>query len=128
MEKAKVFGTVVQNEQKYIQAIVEQLKRENIDIEGMVEMDKILNSVKKQFQPNKINSINQLIILDYYDPKYPLVTLSHEYLLYSPIDRVNITQTIEDTINKINDFKDKGGQFKLIQTPEYVDELEISYL
>lgn len=128
MEKAKVFGTVVQNEQKYIQAIVEQLKRENIDIEGMVEMDKILNSVKKQFQPNKINSTNQLIILDYYDPKYPLVTLSHEYLLYSPIDRVNITQTIEDTINKINDFKDKGGQFKLIQTPEYVDELEISYL
>ena len=128
MEKAKVFGTVVQNEQKYIQAIVEQLKRENIDIEGMVEMDKILNSVKKQFQPNKINSTNQLIILDYYDPKYPLVTLSHEYLLYSPIDRVNITQTIEDTINKINEFKDKGGQFKLIQTPEYVDELEISYL
>lgn len=128
MEKAKVFGTVVQNEQKYIQAIVEQLKRDDIDIEGMVEMDKILNSVKKQFQPNKINSINQLIILDYYDPKYPLVTLSHEYLLYSPIDRVNITQTIEDTINKINDFKDKGGQFKLIQTPEYVDELEISYL
>ena len=35
---------------------------------------------------------------------------------------------LQKTINKINDFKDKGGQFKLIQTPEYVDELEISYL
>jgi plasmid replication initiation protein len=127
MNQAKLYGTVIKNENRYLDAVVAQLKKDNVDVTGMITIDEILDEIKDGF--NKVKSKeNQLIVLDKYDSKYPVIAVSQEYLLYSPVDRVNITQTIDETINKINVFKNKGGQFKLIQTPGYVTELEISYL
>lgn len=127
MEKAILFGTVVKNEKRYLATIIDNLKESEIDVSGMIVLDNILNEVKSSFVDEK-NNKNQLIVLDGYDRKHPVIALSQEYLLYSPVERVNITQTIEETINKVNLFKSNGGEFKLIETPGYVDELEISYL
>lgn len=127
MEHAKMFGTVIKNERRYLETIIDSIKKEDLDIAGMVELDSILNSLKSEFAHIKTNK-NQLITLDEYDQRYRVVAVSHEYLLYSPVDRVNITKTIGETINKINEFKSSGGKFKIIETPGYVGDLEISYL
>lgn len=128
MENAKVFGTKIQNESRYVTSIIEQMKKDNINVVGMVELDYIITDIKEFFMEYKELGTHQLIVLDNYDKKIPVVSISSDYLLFSPVDRVNITQTIEETINKINTFKNKGGEFKLIQTPGYVEDLSISYL
>ncbi len=128
MEQAKMFGTLIKNEQRYLETIVSNIKDEGLDVVGMLEVDSILNELKAEYSHLKLNNKNQLITLDNYDQKYRVVAISHEYLLYSPVDRINITKTIEETINKINEFKNGGGKFKIIETPGYVNDLEISYL
>jgi hypothetical protein len=127
MEQAKLFGTAIKNERKYLDAIINKMHEEGIDISGMITIDNILDEAKYEFSTIKSKG-NQLLVLDKFDPKYPVVAISREYLLYSPVDRVNITKTIADTINTINNFKNNGGKFKLLETPGYVNELDISYL
>lgn len=127
MDQAKLFGTVIKSEQRYMDTVINKIKEEGLDIAGMLAVDSLLDGVKSEFASIKSNK-NQLIVLDNYDPNYRVVAVSHEYLLYSPVDRVNITKTIGETINKINEFKNSGGKFKIIETPGYVNEIEISYL
>lgn len=127
MDQAKLFGSVVKNERGYIEKVIKQLKNEGLDIPGMIIIDEIMEELKNEFIEMN-NDSNQLIVLNDYNSKHPVVAISQEYLLYSPIERINITKTIKETINKINIFKSSGGKFKLIQTPGYINELEISYL
>lgn len=128
MEQAKMIGTIIKSEKKYLEAIIRTLKEDGIDASGMVAVDCILDDIRRQYYDVKSSNTHHLIVLDSYDPRHPVVSISRDYLLYSPVDRVIITKTVEETINKINIFKSNGGQFKLLETPGYVEELNISYL
>ena len=127
MEHTKLLGTVVRNEKNYIAAIIEKMKSDNVDVVSMVELDTIISNIKSNIQNEKSDK-NQLLVLHNYDAKYPIVSISNEYLLYSPVDKVNITKTASETINNINTFINAGGIFKLITTPGYVTDLSISYI
>lgn len=128
MAQAKMIGTIIKSETRYLEAIVSSLKDSDIDVVGMVEVDTILENIKREYAHIDKHNKHHLIVLDSYDPRYPVVAVSRDYLLYSPVDRVNLTKTVAETINKINIFKSNDGKFKLMETPGYVEELEISYL
>ncbi len=127
VEDAKLFGMKIMNVQAYLEKIIENLKKENIDVLSMIEIDDFIITIKNGFESLK-TSKNQLIVLNGYE-KYPFITISKDYLLYSPADTLNITKTIKETINKLQTFKKNGGQFKLIETPMKIsDFLGSSYL
>lgn len=130
MEEAKMFGSVIQHETNYIDTVVQKLKTEDIDVKSMIEIDKILDEVKTEYIKHNgvVNGVNKLITLNLYDTNYLVVSISSDYLLYSPVDKVNITKTVADTINMIKQFKSRGGEFKVIETPGYVTVLGISYI
>lgn len=128
MEQAKMIGTIIKSETKYLEAIIKSLKEDGVDAAGMVEVDDILERIKNEYSHVDIRNDHHLIVLDNYDPRYPVVAISRDYLLYSPVDRVNLAKTVEETINKINIFKSNDGKFNILKTPGYVDELDISYL
>jgi len=126
MDKAIEFGTIVKNKQRYLEAIIADLKKQNLPINDMIELDTILDDLKSKFMDTKTSS-NQLLVMENF-LNYPVIAVSVNYLLYSPIDKTVITKTIKETINKINKFKKDGGTFKIIETNEKISELEISYL
>ena len=119
-------GTVVKNPQKYLETVIENIRKEGNDIVSMIEMDNILDELKSQF-PKKDTRTNQLMILENFMGE-PIVVISSNYLLYSPLTKSNITETIKETINKIKEFKKSGGKFKIIETHSRVPEMEKSYL
>jgi len=126
LDDAKVFGTQIKNEQAYLETIIENLKKEKKDIPNMLLIDDIILELREAFEEFKNNN-NQLIVLENID-SYPVVSISSEYLLYSPVDKSNITKSVEETINKINKFKTEDGKFNIIETPAKIKELDISYL
>lgn len=126
MAAAKLFGTKIKNEQAYLEQVILSLKKENLDVKNMVLIDEFLTDVREIYEEYR-NNKNQLIILQNFE-KYPVVSINKDYKLYSPADNFIITKTIEETINKINKFKKDGGKFSLIETPNKIQELEISYL
>lgn len=126
MDDVKMFGTQIKNEQSYLETIIENLKKDKTDVKNMILVDEFLTELRDGYEEFK-NSKNQLLVLENFE-SYPVISISSSYLLYSPVDGVNITKTVKDTINKINKFKKDGGKFNLIETPEKIKELEISYL
>ena len=126
MDKAIEFGSVIKNEQRYLEAIVRDLKKQNLAIADMIELDIILDELKSRFMDSKTSS-NQLLVMENFSG-HPVIAVSVNYLLYSPVDKSIITKTIKETINKINKFKKAGGTFKIIETNEKISELETSYL
>ena len=126
MDDAIMFGTQIKNEQAYLEAIIENLKKEKKDISAMLMVDEVLSELREAFNEFKNNN-NQLIVLENVDA-FPVLSINSDYLLYSPVDKSNITKSVKETINKINKFKKDGGKFNIIETPAKIKELEISYL
>jgi plasmid replication initiation protein len=126
MESAKMFGTQIKNEQAYLEKIIEGLKKEKIDVKNMILIDDFINELRQAYEEYR-NQKNQLLVLQNYQD-YPVVSINKDYKLYSPADNLIITKSVEETINKINEFKKDGGKFSLIETPSKIQELEISYL
>lgn len=126
MDNARMLGVQIKNPQAYLETIIENLKKDKIDVGSMLVIDEMLDEIKEIYETYK-NSKNQLIVLENYE-SYPVVAINSDYLLYSPVDKFNITKSMKETINKINKFKKSGGKFNLIETPQKISELEISYL
>ena len=124
MVQAQLFGSVIKNKDRYLETIISNMKLENIDIPNMIEIDKIISILKLNFTKN---NKYQLLVMENFK-SIPIVTISSNYLLYSPIDKTNISETIKETINMINIFKEENGHFKIIETNEKISGLELSYL
>jgi len=126
LEQTKIFGTEIKNEEKYLETIIRNLKSENLEIENMIIVDNLFKEIISYIDVPESNKPKVLIMENF--EGQPIVSISNQYLLYSPINKSNITETIESTINKINKFKDMGGKFKIIETNEIISEIAYSYL
>lgn len=125
LEKAKEFNDI-RNEQNYIIKIIENLKEEKIDVVNMIKIDEFLDSIKADFSDLK-NEKHQLIVFTEF-PKCRMVAINNQYLLYSPMDGLLISESIEDTINKINQYKNESKEILLTETNSIIQDLSISYL
>lgn len=126
MEEAIVFGTKVKCKKSYKATVIKNLIQEGIDIDSIIEMADILEEIKANFISLK-NNMNQLIVVENYQGQ-AIVSISNDYLLFSPVDKINVSKTVKETISMINNLNNNGKSFKLIETPTKVSELEISYL
>lgn len=122
----KFSGEKVTNKTNYIKTVLENLKKENLDVASILELETILDEIKDEFR-NLKSSKHQLLVMENFE-NYPVVSISSNYFIYSPVDKSNISDSVRDTINKINNFKKMNGKFKIITTSEKISELEISYL
>lgn len=122
----KFSGDKITNKSNYLKIVIDNLKKEKLDVVSILELESIINEIKDEFK-NMKSSKHQLIVMENFG-SYPVVSISSSYFIYSPVDKSNISDSIRDTINKINEFKKNNGKFKLITTSDKISELEISYL
>ncbi len=126
IEEAKIFGTVIKNEKRYKQTVIKNLIEEGLDVDSIIELEDIIEDLRVSFSEQR-NSTHQLMAVENYDG-HAVMSISNNYLMYSPVDKINITKTVKETILRINNLKQSGKTFKLIETSTKVSELEFSYL
>ena len=126
IEAAKIFGTIIKNEKQYKRKVIENLLDSGVDVDAIVELEDIMDELRTTFHEEK-NDKHQLMIIENFNGE-PIVSVSNEYLIYSPVNKLNITKTVKETISVINNLKQNGNNFILKETSTKVSDLEFSYL
>lgn len=126
MSEARIFGTVIKNEKRYKATVIDNLIEEGLDIESIIELEDYVVELKESFLSVN-NNKNQLMVLENYEG-HLIISISNDFLLYSPVDKVSITKTAKETISRINNLKQEGILFTLRETDIKVSGLEFSYL
>jgi len=124
--EARIFGTVIKNEKRYKATVIDNLINEGLDVEAIIDLEDMVEELKYSFQSQK-NDKMQLLVLENYEG-HSIVSISNEYTLYSPVDKISITKTAKETILRINNLKQEGKAFTIRETGTKVSGLEFSYL